>query len=73
MFLLIMCIGCGSAADFSARSTLISEVQERSLLANSMSLESLSMNGAKITAAVGAGFLLSIGGAALGFGCLTAL
>jgi hypothetical protein len=73
MFPIIACIGCGSAADFSARSTLISEIQERSLLANSMSLESLSMNGAKITAAVGAGVLLSVGGATLGYGCLALL
>lgn len=70
---LILVLGCGSAADFSARSTLISEVQERSLLANSMSLESLSMNGAKITAAIGAGFLLSVGGATLGYACLAML
>jgi hypothetical protein len=73
MYLLIVCIGCGSAADFSARSTLISEIQERSLLANSMSLESLSMNGAKISAAIGAGVLLAVGGPTLGYGCLAIL
>lgn len=73
IFPIVLIIGCGSAADFSARSTLISEIQERALLANSMSLESLSMNGAKITAALGAGALLAVGGATLGYASLTLL
>lgn len=70
---MILVLGCGTAADFSARRTLIDEVQERSLLANTMSLESLSMSGAKITSAIVAGFLLSIGGASLGYAFLAVL
>ncbi len=70
---MIFVLGCGSAADFSTRSALIDEVQDRSLLANTMSLESLSMSGAKITATVFAGFLLSVGGAGLAYGYLAAL
>jgi hypothetical protein len=70
---MILFLGCGSAADFSARSTLIDEVQDRSLLANTMSLESLSMSGAKITSAIFAGFLLSVGGAGLAYGYLALL
>lgn len=70
---MIFVLGCGSAADFSARRTLIDEVQDRSLLASTMSLESLSMSGAKITAAIFAGFLLSVGGAGLGYGYLAVL
>jgi hypothetical protein len=70
---LIFILGCGTAADFSARSALIDEVQDRSLLANTMSLESLSMSGAKITSAIFAGFLLSAGGAGLAYGYLALL
>ncbi|HET7601703.1 MAG TPA: MFS transporter [Gemmatimonadales bacterium] len=70
---MIFIIGCGSAADFSARSALIDEVQDRSLLANTMSLESMSMSGAKIMAAVFAGFLLSAGGAGLAYSFLVLL
>ncbi len=70
---MIFVLGCGSAADFSARSTLIDEVQDRSLLANTMSLESLSMSVAKITSAILAGFLLSAGGAGLAYGILALL
>ena len=70
---MVFVLGCGSAADFSARSTLIDEVQDRSLLAPTMSLESLSMSGAKITSAIFAGFLLSAGGAGLAYGYLTLL
>ncbi len=70
---MIFILGCGTAADFSARSTLIDEVQDRSLLANTMSLESLSMSGAKITSAIFAGFLLSAGGAGLAYGYLVVL
>jgi hypothetical protein len=70
---MIFVLGCGSAADFSARSTLIDEVQDRSLLAPTMSLESLSMSGAKITSAIFAGFLLSAGGAGLAYGYLAVL
>lgn len=70
---MIFILGCGTAADFSARSALIDEVQDRSLLANTMSLESLSMSGAKITATIVAGFLLSAGGAALAYGYLALL
>lgn len=70
---MIFVLGCGSAADFSARSSLIYEVQDRSLLAPTMSLESLSMSGAKITSAIVTGFLLSAGGAGLAYGCLAAL
>ena len=70
---MIFVLGCGSAADFSARSTLIDEVQDRSLLASTMSLESLSMSGAKITSAIFAGFLLSVGGAGLAYGYLALL
>jgi hypothetical protein len=70
---MIFVLGCGSAADFSARSTLIDEVQERSLLANTMSLESLSLSGAKITSALLTGFLLSAGGASLAYGYLAVL
>jgi hypothetical protein len=70
---MIFILGCGTAADFSARSSLIDEVQDRSLLANTMSLESLSMSGAKITATIVAGFLLSAGGAALAYGYLALL
>src|SRR5688572_15479212 len=67
---MIFVLGCGSAADFSARSALIDEVQDRSLLANTMSLESMSMSSAKILAAVFAGFLLSAGGAGLAYSFL---
>jgi hypothetical protein len=70
---LIALIGCGWAADFSARRTLIDEIQERSLLANSMSLEALSMSGSKIFATTTAGLLLAIGEAALGYWCLAGL
>ncbi|MEZ4569551.1 MAG: MFS transporter [Thermomicrobiales bacterium] len=70
---IIFILGSGSAADFSARRTLIDEVQERSLLASTMSLESLSMSGAKITSAIFAGFLLSVGGAELGYAYLALL
>lgn len=70
---IIFVLGSGSAADFSTRSTLIDEVQDRSLLAPTMSLESLSMSGAKITSAIFAGFLLSAGGAGLAYGYLTLL
>ena len=70
---LVALIGCGWAADFSARRTLIDEVQERSLLANSMSLEALSMSGSKIFATIAAGLLLTIGDASLGYWCLSAL
>jgi hypothetical protein len=70
---MIFVLGCGSAADFSARSALIDEVQDRSLLANTMALESLSMSGAKITATIFAGFLLSAGGAGLAYGYLALL
>ncbi|MCC7022858.1 MAG: MFS transporter [Thermomicrobiales bacterium] len=70
---MIFVLGCGTAADFSARSSLIDEVQDRSLLANTMSLESLSMSGAKITATIVAGFLLSAGGAPLAYGYLALL
>lgn len=73
IFLMIGCIGSASAADFSARRTLIDEIQERSLLASTMSLESLSMNGAKVVAALVAGMLLSIGGATLGYVSLAIL
>lgn len=70
---LIFVLGCGSAADFSTRRTLIDEVQERSLLASTMSLEALSMSGAKITASIFAGLLLAVGGAGLGYAFLAAL
>jgi hypothetical protein len=70
---MIFILGCGSAADFSARSALIDEVQDRSLLANTMSLESMSMSSAKILAAVFAGFLLSAGGAGLAYSFLALL
>jgi MFS family permease len=70
---MIFVLGCGSAADFSARSTLIDEVQDRALLASTMSLESLSMSGAKITSAILTGFLLSAGGAGLAYGVLAVL
>jgi hypothetical protein len=70
---LVALIGCGWAADFSARRTLIDEVQERALLANSMSLEALSMSGSKIFATLSAGLLLAVGDASLGYWCLTAL
>ncbi|HEU5432247.1 MAG TPA: MFS transporter, partial [Thermomicrobiales bacterium] len=70
---MIFVLGCGTAADFSARSALIDEVQDRSLLANTMSLEALSMSGAKITSALFAGFLLSVGGAGLAYGYLALL
>lgn len=70
---LIFVLGCGTAADFSARSALIDEVQDRSLLANAMSLESLSVSGAKITSAIVAGFLLAAGGAGLAYGYLALL
>jgi hypothetical protein len=70
---LIFVLGCGTAADFSARSALIDEVQDRSLLANTMSLESLSYSGAKITSAIIAGSLLSAGGAGLAYGYLALL
>jgi hypothetical protein len=73
IFPMIFVLGCGTAADFSARSALIDEVQDRSLLANTMSLESLSMSGAKITSAIFAGFLLSAGGAGLAYGYLALL
>ncbi len=71
--LMVALIGCGWAADFSARRSLIDELQERSLLANSMSLESLSMSGSKIFSTITAGFLLTVGDAALGYLCLGAL
>ena len=70
---MIFVLGCGTAADFSARSALIDEVQDRSLLANTMALESLSLSGAKITSAIFAGFLLSAGGAGLAYGYLALL
>lgn len=70
---MIFVLGCGTAADFSARSTLIDEIQDRSLLANSMSLESLSMSLAKITSALLAGFLLAMGGAGLAYAVLVVL
>jgi hypothetical protein len=70
---MIFVLGCGTAADFSARSALIDEVQDRSLLANTMALEALSMSGAKITSAIVAGFLLSAGGAGLAYGYLALL
>ena len=70
---MIFVLGCGTAADFSARSALIDEVQDRSLLANTMSLESLSMSVAKITSAILGGFLLSAGGAGLAYGYLALL
>ena len=70
---MIFILGCGTAADFSARSALIDEVQDRSLLASTMSLESLSMSGAKITSAILAGFLLSAAGAGLAYGYLALL
>jgi hypothetical protein len=70
---MIFVLGCGAAADFSARSALIDEVQDRSLLASTMSLESLSMSMAKITSALLAGFLLSTGGAGLAYGILAVL
>jgi predicted MFS family arabinose efflux permease len=70
---MIFVLGCGTAADFSARSALIDEVQDRSLLANTMSLESLSMSAAKITSAIFAGFLLSTGGVSLAYGYLVVL
>jgi MFS family permease len=70
---LIFVLGCGTAADFSARAALIDEVQERSLLASSMSLESLSMSGAKISSGLITGFLLSAGGAGLAYSYLALL
>ncbi len=70
---LIFVLGCGTAADFSARAALIDEVQDRSLLASSMSLESLSMSGAKISSGLIAGFLLSTGGAGLAYSYLALL
>lgn len=70
---MIFVLGCGTAADFSARSALIDEVQDRSLLANTMALEALSMSGAKMTAAIVAGFLLAAGGAGLAYGYLAVL
>ncbi len=70
---MIFVLGCGTAADFSARAALIDEVQERSLLASSMSLESLSMSGAKISSGLVAGFLLSAGGASLAYSYLALL
>lgn len=70
---LIFVLGSGTAADFSARAALIDEVQERSLLANSMSLESLSVSGAKISSGLVTGFLLSAGGAGLAYGYLAVL
>jgi hypothetical protein len=70
---MIFVLGCGTAADFSARAALIDEVQDRSLLANSMSLESLSMSGAKITSGLITGFLLSAGGAGLAYSVLTVM
>ena len=71
IYLMVALIGSGWAADFSARRTLIDEVQERTLLANSMSLESISMSGSKIFATITAGFLLAVGDAALGYLCLS--
>lgn len=70
---LIFILGCGTAADFSARAALIDEVQDRSLLASSMSLESLSMSGAKISSGLIAGLLLSAGGAGLAYSFLAVL
>jgi hypothetical protein len=70
---LIFVLGCGTAADFSARAALIDEVQERSLLASSMSLESLSMSGAKISSGLITGVLLSAGGAGLAYSFLAVL
>jgi predicted MFS family arabinose efflux permease len=70
---LIFVLGCGTAADFSARSALIDEVQDRSLLASSMSLESLSMSGAKISSGLITGFVLSAGGAGLAYSYLALL
>jgi hypothetical protein len=70
---LIFVVGSGTAADFSARAALIDEVQERSLLASSMSLESLSASGAKITSGLVAGLLLSAGGAGLAYSYLALL
>lgn len=69
----IFVLGCGTAADFSARAALIDEVQERSLLASSMSLESLSMSSAKISSGLVAGLLLSAGGAGLAYSYLAVL
>lgn len=70
---LIFILGSGTAADFSARSALIDDVQDRSLLASTMSFESLSMSGAKITSALVTGLLLSAGGAGLAYSYLALL
>ena len=70
---LIFVLGCGTAADFSARASLIDEVQERALLASSMSLEALSTSGAKISAGLITGVLLSAGGAGLAYSYLALL
>ncbi len=70
---MVALIGCGWAADFSARRALIDDIQHRSLLANSMSLEAMSLFGGKIIATITAGFLLQVGGAALGYWCAAGL
>ncbi len=48
-------LGCGWATDFSTRRALISELHERERVVSALSLESMSMQGNKIMAALASG------------------
>ena len=76
--LLTLCVssglfGCGWAADYSTRRTLISEMQTTERTGNAMSLEAMSQQGSKIGATIVAGALLAAGGATLSYAVLTAI
>ena len=60
-------IGCGWAADFSARRALIGELLERPLITRAMSMEALSLFGGKIIATLLAGLILASTGVAASY------
>ena len=60
-------IGCGWAADFSARRALIGELLDRPLITRAMSMEALSLFGGKIFATLLAGLVLASTGVAASY------
>ncbi len=70
VYLMITLLGCGWATDFSTRRALIAELHARERVVSALSLESMSMQGNKIVAALVSGLLLATGKPALCYGWL---
>lgn len=64
-------LGCAWATDYPTRRALIAEIHPREGVVPALSLESLTMQGNKIVAALASGLLLALGGGTLAYGWLT--